>query len=106
VDAKLMPKLGGSKGSKLHEHFHKDGSLWAHGEMLDGKMHGPWEFFRKDGVIMRSGAMDRGEQTGEWTTYDKAGKVYKVTKMKAPASAKKALAKKPAVAKKAPAKKK
>ena len=66
----------------LHEHFHKDGSLWARGQMLGGKMHGYWQFFRKDGVIMRSGRFDKGTQTGEWTTYNRAGKVHKVTRMK------------------------
>ena len=66
--------------------YHKDGTVWNKGQTLDGKMHGYWEFFRKDGVIMRSGHFDNGVQTGEWTTYDKGGKVYKVTKMKAPAA--------------------
>jgi antitoxin component YwqK of YwqJK toxin-antitoxin module len=99
-----MPKRSTGKSAKLHEHFHKDGSLWARGETLDGKMHGYWEFFRKDGVIMRSGTMDRGEQTGEWTTYDKAGKVYKVNRMKPREPVKKS-AKAPAV-RKAPAKRK
>ena len=63
--------------------LHKDGSLWAKGQTLGGKMHGYWEFFRKDGVVMRSGHFDKGTQTGEWTTYDKKGKVFKVTQMKA-----------------------
>jgi antitoxin component YwqK of YwqJK toxin-antitoxin module len=67
---------------KPHTHHHKDGSLWARGQMLDGQMHGPWEFFRKDGTKLRSGSFDNGEQTGEWTTYDKAGKPYKTTLIK------------------------
>ena len=77
--------------TKPHTQFHKDGSVWAKGQTLDGQTHGYWEWFRKDGVIMRSGHFCRGEQCGEWTTYDKAGKVYKVTRMKgaAPAAAKK-----------------
>ena len=83
---KAAPKASAKAKPKLNEHFHKDGSLWARGATLDGQMHGPWEFYRKDGVIMRSGSLDRGVQTGNWTTYDKAGKVYKVTKMKAPAT--------------------
>ncbi|MEQ1781938.1 MAG: hypothetical protein ABMA14_11305 [Hyphomonadaceae bacterium] len=90
-----MPKLISTIG------YHKDGSIWNKGQTLDGEMHGHWEFYRKDGVIMRSGSFDRGVQVGEWTTYDKAGKVYKVTKMKAPATAGPARA----AAKKAPAKK-
>jgi antitoxin component YwqK of YwqJK toxin-antitoxin module len=85
MPAKVLKSKGSSSkaGPKLHEHFHKDGSLWAKGQTLDGKMHGYWEFFRRDGVIMRSGHFDSGMQTGEWTTYDKAGKVYKVTKIMA-----------------------
>ena len=67
---------------KEHIHYHKDGSVWAKGQMLDDQMHGYWEWFRKDGVIMRSGHFDNGKQVGAWTTYDKSGKVYKVTQMK------------------------
>jgi antitoxin component YwqK of YwqJK toxin-antitoxin module len=66
-----------------HLHYHKDESLWAKGEMLDGVMVGYWECFRKEGTIMRSGSFENGTQVGDWTTYDKLGKVYKVTKMKA-----------------------
>lgn len=63
------------------EKFHKDGSLWARGTLLDGQMHGYWEFFRKDGTLMRSGTLERDTQVGEWTTYDKHGAPYKVTDM-------------------------
>ncbi len=63
-------------------HYHKDGSVWAKGQMLGDQQHGYWEWFRKDGVIMRSGHFDKGVQVGEWITYDKQGKVYKVTRMK------------------------
>ena len=70
-----------------HTHYHKDGSLWAKGQMLDGQMHGKWEFFRKNGTMLRSGAFERGEQVGTWTTYDKAGKPYK-TKLIKPRAAK------------------
>jgi antitoxin component YwqK of YwqJK toxin-antitoxin module len=69
--------------TKEHIHYHKDGSIWAKGQMLDGVMTGYWEWFRKDGSKMRSGHFDeKGEQVGEWTTYDKDGNVVKVTKMK------------------------
>jgi uncharacterized protein YndB with AHSA1/START domain len=61
---------------------HKNGSIWAKGQIVDDEMHGYWEWFRKDGSIMRSGSFDRGRQTGEWTTYDAGGKVVKVTKKK------------------------
>ena len=67
---------------KEHLHYHKDGSLWAKGQMLDGVMVGDWEWFRKDGSKMRSGSFDNGEKVGDWTTYDRIGAVYKVTQMK------------------------
>ena len=72
------------KKSKAKEHiqYHKDGSIWAKGQMFDGVMVGYWEWFRKDGTKMRSGSFENGEQVGEWTTYDKHGEIYKVTKMK------------------------
>jgi antitoxin component YwqK of YwqJK toxin-antitoxin module len=67
-----------------HIHYHKDGSVWAKGELREGVMCGYWEWFRKDGTKLRSGYFDNdGEQVGEWTTYDSKGKVYKVTEKKA-----------------------
>ena len=68
--------------SQPHVHYHKDGSVWAKGQMLEGVLTGEWEWFRKDGTIMRSGQFENGIQVGEWTTYDKDGRVVKVTKMK------------------------
>ena len=62
--------------------YHKDGSVRAKGTVLDGDLHGYWEWFRKDGTRMRSGHFDRGEQVGEWVTYDRNGDTYKVTQMK------------------------
>jgi len=62
---------------------HRDGSLWAKGQTLDGVPTGYWEWYRKDGTRLRAGTFKAGEQVGEWTTYDARGKVYKVTKMKA-----------------------
>ena len=70
--------------TKEYLHYHKDGSIWAKGQMHGDQMHGYWEWYRKDGVIMRSGYFNNGKQVGEWTTYDKQGNVYKVTKMKTP----------------------
>ena len=67
---------------EAHVQYHKDGSVWASGQTLDGAMTGYWEWFRKDGVRMRSGHFELGERVGEWTTYDTSGKVYKVTTMK------------------------
>ena len=68
--------------AKEHIHYHKDGTIWANGKMIDGVMTGYWELFRKDGSIMRSGYLENGEQVGQWTTYDQTGKVVKVTTMK------------------------
>lgn len=75
-------KATGKQASNLHEHFHKDGSLWARGELRDGVMQGHWEWFRKDGSRMRAGSFVDGKQTGEWTTYASNGRVVKVTRMK------------------------
>jgi len=68
--------------SKEHVHYHKDGSIWAKGQKIDGVATGYWEWFRKDGTRMRSGYFENGSQVGQWTTYDKNGDVYKVTTMK------------------------
>ncbi len=65
--------------------LHRDGSVWARGQMRDGVAEGYWEWFRKDGVKMRSGYFENDVQVGDWTTYDRFGVVYKVTRMK-PAS--------------------
>lgn len=61
---------------------HRDGSLWAKGQTINGVPAGYWEWFRKDGTKLRSGYFQAGEQTGEWTTYDARGQVYKATQMK------------------------
>ncbi|MBI1831485.1 MAG: hypothetical protein HYR84_08550 [Planctomycetes bacterium] len=68
--------------AKEHIHYHKDGSIWAKGEMTDGVMTGYWEWYRKDGTKMRSGHFENGEQVGQWITYDKSGNVVKTTTMK------------------------
>lgn len=70
------------KVPKEHIEYHRDGSVWAKGQTIEGVPTGYWEWFRKEGTLMRSGCFDAGKQVGEWTTYDKAGVVYKVTKMK------------------------
>jgi antitoxin component YwqK of YwqJK toxin-antitoxin module len=77
-----MFAMAGRPRAKKHIHYHKDGSIWATGQVRGGIMTGYWEWFRKDGTIMRTGSFENGEQAGEWTTYDKKGKVVKVTKMK------------------------
>jgi antitoxin component YwqK of YwqJK toxin-antitoxin module len=68
---------------KPHIIYHKDGSIYAKGQMLAGKMDGYWEFFRKDGTILRSGSFDDHEQQiGTWTTYGNDGKPLKITQIK------------------------
>lgn len=67
------------------ERFHRDGTLWARGTLLDGEEHGDWEWFRADGSRMRSGSFDRGTQIGLWTTYDSDGRVIKRTRFPGPA---------------------
>ena len=64
---------------KQHIVYHKDGSIWAKGKMVNGACEGYWEWFRKDGTKLRSGHFKKGKQIGEWITYDKKGKKYKVT---------------------------
>lgn len=69
-------------GATPHVEYHRDGSVRATGQMLDGVPVGRWEWFRVDGTRLRSGTFDAGVQVGEWTTYDRAGEVYKVTRVK------------------------
>lgn len=74
-----MSKL---KNDRQYIKYHKDGSIWAKGDMVNGQMDGYWEWFRKDGSRMRSGYFKSSKQVGEWVTYDQSGEVYKVTNMK------------------------
>jgi antitoxin component YwqK of YwqJK toxin-antitoxin module len=80
----IRPKAKASaKKATPYTHYHKDGTIWAKGKLLNGVMTGYWEWFRKTGVRMRSGWFDdQGQQVGEWVTYDAKGKIYKVTTMK------------------------
>jgi antitoxin component YwqK of YwqJK toxin-antitoxin module len=64
---------------KKHTVYHKDGSVWAKGILLNDVPDGYWEWFRKDGTKMRSGYFKNGKQTGTWITFDKKGKIYKET---------------------------
>jgi antitoxin component YwqK of YwqJK toxin-antitoxin module len=58
---------------------HADGSIWARGRLLGGKMDGYWEWFRKDGTRLRSGYFDRGCRIGTWKTYDRQGRIFRET---------------------------
>lgn len=71
-------------GGTVREHieYHRDGTVWARGQVRRDKPTGSWVWFRKDGTRLRSGTFEDGRQVGEWTTYDRQGEVYKVTVMK------------------------
>jgi antitoxin component YwqK of YwqJK toxin-antitoxin module len=56
-----------------------NGKLKMQGMLLDGEMHGDWEWGRTDGSLMRTGTFDRGKQVGVWRTFDRAGRVVKET---------------------------
>ncbi len=71
-----------AKRAEAHVQYHKDGTVWARGKVVEGIPMGYWEWFRKDGTKLRSGTFEAGHQVGEWTTYDKTGAVYKVTTIK------------------------
>jgi hypothetical protein len=38
--------------------YHKDGTVWAKGQMWDGVPIGYWEWFQKDGTKLRSGTFE------------------------------------------------
>ncbi|MGZ8921629.1 MAG: toxin-antitoxin system YwqK family antitoxin [Limisphaerales bacterium] len=59
--------------------LHKDGTIRAQGKMVNGALHGYWEWFRKDGTKMRSGHFQAGKQTGEWKTFATDGRLVKTT---------------------------
>jgi antitoxin component YwqK of YwqJK toxin-antitoxin module len=56
-----------------------NGKLKMTGLMLDGEMHGAWEWYRTDGSVMRTGELDRGKQVGAWRTFDRSGRLVKET---------------------------
>jgi antitoxin component YwqK of YwqJK toxin-antitoxin module len=56
-----------------------NGRVKFSGFILDGEMHGAWEWHRTDGSLMRTGQFERGRQVGAWRTYDRSGRLIKVT---------------------------
>ncbi len=82
VKFRIKENKAKSKPSGKHIVYHKDGSIWAKGKLVQGVHEGYWEWFRKDGTKMRSGYFKNGKQTGEWTTYDTHGKPYKSSVLK------------------------
>lgn len=71
-----------AKSGKDYVHYHKDGSIWAKGKLVNGVPTGYWEWFRKDGTKLRSGHFENGKQVGEWITFDRNGAKHKVTQFK------------------------
>ncbi len=65
-----------------HVERHKDGTVLAKGNKVNGVLDGYWDWFRKDGSKMRSGYFKKGQQVGEWMIYDKKGKAYRTTMKK------------------------
>ena len=65
-----------------HKVYHKDGSLWAKGNIVKGKPDGFWVWLRKEGSKMRSGYFTKGKPRGKWTTFNRQGKIVRVTMMK------------------------
>jgi len=73
-----MPVAKSPEPIPTTEHY-DNGKVRLTGFLLDGEMHGAWQFFRKDGSLMRAGELDRGRQVGVWLTYDRAGRMVKET---------------------------
>jgi antitoxin component YwqK of YwqJK toxin-antitoxin module len=69
-------------GPTPHTEYHKDGSITAKGNVMNGLPEGYWEWFRKDGSKMLSGYFNNGTQVDEWITYARTGATVKVTKFK------------------------
>jgi antitoxin component YwqK of YwqJK toxin-antitoxin module len=59
--------------------YYPSGTVKYKGFLLDGAMHGAWEWYRTDGSLMRTGEFDRGKQAGVWRTLDRSGRVVKET---------------------------
>jgi antitoxin component YwqK of YwqJK toxin-antitoxin module len=71
--------MASTSGPTAVTNLYSTGTVQSTGYILDGEMHGHWEFFRKDGSMMRSGEFDRGTQIGIWRTYDRSGRMVKET---------------------------
>jgi uncharacterized protein YdhG (YjbR/CyaY superfamily) len=77
-----MNNIRNKKDTKPHIEHHKDGSIMAKGNTINGSLEGYWEWFRKDGSKMRSGYFKNGKQVGEWITFSKTGVKVKITNFK------------------------
>jgi antitoxin component YwqK of YwqJK toxin-antitoxin module len=72
---------GVTNGSEATEQVvrYPTGVVKMKGYLLDGEMHGAWEWYRTDGSVMRTGEFDRGKQIGLWRTFDRSGRMVKQT---------------------------
>lgn len=71
---------GGTPPGPVAEIVHfPNGQIKYTGFLLNGEMHGAWQWFRTDGSLMRTGEFDRGRQIGSWRTFDRAGTMVKQT---------------------------
>ena len=68
----------GSEAAPQIVHY-PTGVVKMKGFLLDGEMHGAWEWYRTDGSVMRTGEFDRGKQIGIWRTFDRSGRMIKET---------------------------
>ena len=59
--------------------YYANGKVKMKGLILDGEMHGDWEWYRTDGSVMRTGRFDRGRQVGTWRTFERTGRLVKET---------------------------
>ncbi len=57
--------------------YYANGTVKMRGSLLDGEMHGSWEWYRTDGTVMRTGQFDRGRQIGLWRTFARSGRLVK-----------------------------
>ena len=48
------PMLGKRSVARKHIQYHKDGTIWAKGQTVNGVVTGYWEWFRTNGTKMRS----------------------------------------------------
>lgn len=78
----VIPMQPDKAKTEVFTQYHKDGSVWAKGQVQGSLPVGYWQWFRKDGTLMRSGHFEDGVPVREWTTYDKNGNVHKVTDRK------------------------
>ena len=82
IDQLVVQMQHSKENIEAFTQYHKDGSVWAKGQLKGNVPAGYWQWFRKDGTLMRSGHFEDGVPVSEWTTYDKNGHVYKVTDKK------------------------